>query len=114
VSGRASWVLCPADGKAHLLAVEGAHGVLLTTPCGRSLPSWILRHERLPGRQLRSECFAAYLLPAAVFARLTPAGRRSSTSCGRPGNQPDSVEQPGRGRGCRRHVKTDPGVASEF
>ncbi len=90
MSGHASWVLCPADGKAHLLAVESAHGVLLTTPCGRSLPSGILQHDRLPSRQLCPECVAAYLLPAPVFARLTPAGRRSSGPVRSPGGQPVS------------------------
>jgi hypothetical protein len=88
VSGRASWVLCPTDGKAHLLAVEGAHGVVLTTQCGRSLPSEILQHDRLPSRQLCPECVAAYLLLAPVFARMTPAGRRSSAPVRSPGGQP--------------------------
>lgn len=88
MSGRAAWVLCPTDGKAHLLAVEGAHGVLLTTQCGRSLPAGILQHDRLPSRQLCPECVAAYLLPAPVFARMTPAGRRSSGPVRSPGGQP--------------------------
>jgi hypothetical protein len=88
VSARASWVLCPTDGKAHLLAVEGAHGVVLTTQCGRSLPSEILQHDRLPSRQLCPECVAAYLLLAPVFARMTPAGRRSSAPVRSPGGQP--------------------------
>jgi hypothetical protein len=88
VSGRASWVHSPHDGTVHLLAIESPHGALLTTPCRQSLPSGIVQHDRLPSRQLCRECVAAYLLPAAVFARLTPAGRRSSGPVRSPGGQP--------------------------
>lgn len=55
----------------------------------RALPSGILQHDRLPSRQLCRECFAAYLLSAPVFARLTPAGRRPSAAPSEsPGGQP--------------------------
>jgi hypothetical protein len=88
MSGRAVWVLSPTDGKAHLLAVEGANCAPLTTQCGRSLPFGVLQHDRLPSRQLCRDCFAAYLLPAPVFARMTPAGRRLNAPESAPGGQP--------------------------
>lgn len=88
MSGWAWWVLSPNDGKVPLLAIESPHGALITTQCRQSLPSGILQHDRLPSRQLCRECVAAYLLPAAVFARMTPAGRRSSGPVKSPGGQP--------------------------
>jgi hypothetical protein len=88
VSGRAWWVLSPTDGQAHLLALEGSGAVVLTTQCGQSLPSGLLRHDRLPSRDLCRDCVAAYVLPAAVLARMTPAGRRSSGPVRSPGDQP--------------------------
>lgn len=89
MSARASWVLSPTDGKAHLLALNGATGMMITTHCRQSLPSGIRQYGRLPSGQLCRECVAAYLLPAPVFARmLTPAGRRSSGPVRSPGGQP--------------------------
>lgn len=89
MSARASWVLSPTDGKAHLLALDGAPGVMLTTQCRQSLPSGIRQYGRLPSGQLCRECVAAYRLPTPVFARmLTPAGRRSS------GREPSSEHRP--------------------
>lgn len=82
---RASWVISPADGQGHLVAME-APG-LLTTQC---LPAGVLRYDRLPNRHLCRECVTAYLLPTAVIALMTPAGRRSNPAPSRrvPGNQP--------------------------
>ncbi len=75
MTGRASWVLSPTDGKTHLLAVESP-GQVLATQCGQPLPSGVLPHDRLPSRQLCRECFAAHLLPPdPVFARQPPARR---------------------------------------
>ena len=88
MSGRAWWVLCPTDGQAHLLALEDPGAVLLTTQCGQSLPSGLLWHDRLPSRDLCRDCVAAYVLPAAVLARMTPADRRSSGPVRSPGDQP--------------------------
>ena len=75
MSGRASWVLSPTDGKTHQLAIEGSGGTALATQCGHSLPLDVLQYDRLPSPHLCRECFAAYLLPGPpVFARKAPAG----------------------------------------
>ncbi len=67
MTGRAWWVLSPADGTAHLLAVEGPG--FITTQCRRWLPSGILRYDRLPSRHLCRGCVAAYLLPLIPCSR---------------------------------------------
>lgn len=97
MTGRASWVLSPTDGKTHLLTGESL-GQVLATRCGQPVPSGVLPHDRLPSRQLCRECFADHLLPAhPVFARRTPAGRRFSDAPEpAPGGQPVPPEGHGR------------------
>jgi hypothetical protein len=95
--------LSPTDGTAHLLAIAGAHGdgVLLTTLCRLLLPSGILQYDHMPGRQLCRECVGAHLLPAPVFARMTPAGRRLSDAPeSAPGGQPVPAPSAETGCGC--------------
>lgn len=88
MSSRTSWVISPTDRQGHPLAMKTPE--LRTTQCRQSLPSGVLRHDRLPSRHLRRDCLAAYLLPAAAFAHITPAGRQSSPAPPRrvPGGQP--------------------------
>lgn len=84
MTGPASWVLSPTDGKTHLLARKSP-GETLATQCGQALPSGVLQHDR----QLCPECFAAYLLPPdPVFTRQAPAGCRLSAPESTPGGQP--------------------------
>jgi hypothetical protein len=117
VGGRAVWVLSPTDGHAHLLAIEAPGDTVLTTRCGQSLPTGVLRYDRLPSRHLCRDCVAAYLLPPHALARdpgCPPAEHRgsqraagtnpSTTALDRvPTGPANASAEPGRGCG-------DPGV----
>lgn len=94
MTGRASWVLAPTDGKTHPLAVQSP-GDVVVTQRGQPLPSGMLPHDRLPSRQPCRECFAADLPPAdPVFARQPPAGRWSSPISEAPDSLPSGQPVP--------------------
>jgi hypothetical protein len=94
VSGLTRWVICPTDGQAHVLVPVGDRPLgVLKARCGHLLPRVIAQHEGLPGRLLCVSCLWWDLLPAPVFPRRIPAGRRLSDAPeSTPGGQPVPVE----------------------
>jgi hypothetical protein len=87
------WVRSPLDCQAHLLAADQPRGVL-QAQCGHVMPRGLSEHERPPGGIRCSSCSVMSWLPAPRFpSRLTPAGRRSSTSDA-PGGQSNLTPLP--------------------
>lgn len=96
------WVISPTDGRTHVLLPVGDHPPeMLPARCRPLLPRGVAQHERLPGRVLCVTCLWCYLVPAPVFPRHTPAGRRlRDAPDSAPGGQPVPVPVPPRWPRC--------------
>lgn len=102
MSDPTQWAISPTDGRTHtLLPVDDRPPGMFQARCGHLLPWEVTQHEWSQERLLCVTCLWCCLVPAPVFPRKIPAGRRLRDAPETtPGGQPVPAPLPPRWARC--------------